>query len=136
MTTHQRHNGRQFSRRQDQFRSDEIASRFSQRPTFSFAAANMLQVLQQQQKRRAISSPKKKKKFVAVKLLPTSAAAATVMYIYCAKRSRVYLQLHISVYGWDRVKVSNPKGENSHSKCTSKPCLLLSERYLNPEIWL
>ena len=39
-------------------------------------------------------------------------------------------------HGWGQVKVWILKDETSHSKCISKLFLLLSERYLNPEIQL
>ena len=41
------------------------------------------------------------------------------------------------LFAWvDQVKVWTLKGKNSHSKCISKPFLLLSEKYPKPEIWL
>ena len=40
----------------------------------------------------------------------------------------------IHTHGWVQVKIWILKGENSHAKCISKPCLLLSAKYLNPEI--
>ena len=45
------------------------------------------------------------------------------------------LESVVVVHGWDQVKVWILKGENSHSIHITKPFLLLSERYMNPEIW-